>query len=377
MADNTSWIEKAELALKGESLSGVDVVRGRARFIAPPTLAQDLFAITLAAITIVIMRTQAVRDLGMATFALTAFAFGISARAALALIRLRAAAQVFGEGRRYAIVSTHEGLLVRTPLIELPIEKQDLLDVVLDESWSERNSSHGDIHLVLHPRLARTHLTLPGVFEDPSAAIAEQIMRWRGLRGIGTAPTTDAPLASKVYEDVARGERPNDVAVIRLGSKWLLRAPVLATLAAAAFLAGGNALWSSVLSGSNVVFVVAGIALLGVASPTLWLLRTRRELASRLGIGAVLTPHALLVRLRSGVYSLSWNEVQRVSSNVSRRWGWLTGMRIDHEVVATRHHGEPVTLDDAYLAAPAAVVAAIANAYREGRVARLDKAAIA
>ena len=80
------------------------------------------------------------------------------------------------------------------------------------------------------------------------------------------------------------------------------------------------------------------------------------------------------MRTAKRLLRVRWVELDRVSSDATRKWSVLEGAHALRQLVLTRRRGSPIRYDEPYLGAPVEVVEVLVQAYRDGRLPREDAA---
>jgi hypothetical protein len=355
------WIVAAEAVLAGRAAPGedVDVLRGESPPLVDAALLGALGQAMLAAIiwAATVFREQVTEAaIDPLLLLLRLLALGLSVRTALLF-----------DARRHALVIAPEGLLLRTPSGDVPLPKAWIVGVVERGDWRARAGRRtSEVYVVTAPESGRTHVALPPIFDATPGVLAERLMRWRGA-----VPGSDADrpepvrLASKLYDEVAAGARPEGVAVIRHGRGWLVRGPYASVLLGVAVLVGFARLPEGTLALVGPLAPVAiGVCLALV--PALWMWLVRREIRPRRGLALVLTPAEALMRARAGVVRVAWRAVARLSVETKSAWSLLEGHHGARHLLLARRNEPEVRYDEAYLGVPAEVALALCEAYRRG-----------
>jgi hypothetical protein len=267
----------------------------------------------------------------------------------------------------HALALAEEGLLLRTPRGDVTVARTEVVDVIEPGRWGERSGPRwSEVYVVTEPESGRLHVALPPVFDATPGMLAERLMRWRGRPTNQARPAGEAtpPLASKLWEDLARGARPPGIAVVAHGRGWMKRGPWATVLLGAAVLEGW---WRLPAATTRAVGstgpLVATLCL--VLVPLAWVLWSRRDIARRGGMALVLTPNDFMLRTRAGVQRFAWTQVAKVDLHARRTWSMLEGAHPTRSIVFERKNAAPVVLDETVLALPAEVVHGLAEAYRK------------
>lgn len=368
-----SWVARAEAALGGRPTEGVEVLEGQPPPVLDPIGVRAVLALPMAAFVwgaAVFRETVAESSFDPMALLLRLVALGLSVRAvvlgAVLVRRLRAASR--RAGHRLAL--TDEGLLLRTPAGDFAVARGDVLAVKEHGVWQDKGTRRWvDVYVVTRPESGRTHLALPPFFERTPGVLAERLMRWLGapleVHAITAQP---AELASKLYEGVARGERPPGVSVVEHGRGWLRRGPYATVLLGVVLLEGLLRLPDETRARLGLL-TPSLLVLALVVVPLWWLAATRRHVAPRKGIALVLTPAELLLRTRGGVHRVRWSNVTRIELSSRRVWSLLEGAHAARTLVIHDREGGTVRYAEAFLGAPAEVVMALCDAYRKGWIA--------
>jgi hypothetical protein len=281
---------------------------------------------------------------------------------------------------RYGLVLTDEGLLLRTPTGEHAVARERILGAVEPGDWGARAGFRrfSFVYLLVAPdRDGRAILPLPPIFEESPGVLAERLVRWRGVSsaraGDANAPEVAVPaerLASKIYDDAARGQPGAGVAVIRHGAGWLRRGPYAALLFALVFAEATLRLPSEISLG---ILPVAALVVC-LAIPAIWIALTWRHVAPRRGLALVLTADEALLRTRAGVLRARWTEVPATSVESLTGWSLLEGRSVTRKLRFDRLDAPPIRYDEAFLGVPADVALALVDAYRKGSVGRVESA---
>ncbi len=296
-------------------------------------------------------------------------AFAMTARALLLGREIVTRCAVWLHARNSVLVLSPEGLWGRVLGHEVVAAREDVLGVVERGTWQTRNAGRrfNPVYVVLTSG-APTHLELPPIFDATPGVLAERLMRWLGAPVLPETPHFPEPaaLASKVYEDAARGIRDPRTTVIQHGQGWMRRGPWATVLLALAILE--SFVRTGELTADPMNAAVAGcIALVLVLVPMGWIWSTRRAISPRLGLAMVLTPAELLMRVKGGVLRVHWSKLQRLSIDVRGRLSPLEGWALHRTLVLKRKDGAPILYDEAYLGAPAEVALTLCDAYASGR----------
>lgn len=370
----TSWVERAEAALRGASPGSDDVVLRGHR----PVLldAEGIRAAAAPLLAAVVWSAAVFREMVAGTsvdplaVAFRVIALGLTLRVVLLGVRMMQRFRVFALARRYALVLTPEGLFLRTPDLDVAVPREDVVGVAERGRWQERARGQraSEVYVVTDPESGRTHLPLPPVFEETPGRLAERLMRWRG--GEELEPVEHPPphaLASAVYDAAAAGRREAGVLAVPHGFAWVKKGPYLVVLIAVAALdglaRGGAMVWDAVdpLVGAGLL-----VALFAVFARWLWM--ERRDIAPQKGLSMVLTPAELLIRTRGGILRTRWRDLARAGVTEKRAWSVLEGVHEERKLVISRRGAGPITYDEPYLGLPVEVAQILVDAYATGRL---------
>ena len=240
--------------------------------------------------------------------------------------------------------------------------------------------------MITQPRSGRLFVALPPVFERTPGVLAERLMRWLGpppeANESDAEPSDDAapqpsaaasaeagphPLATELWERVARGERPTGVTAIPHGSGWLQRGPYASMLLGLAVLEGYLRLPTATREriDATVPLVLVGAL---VIVPVGWLLLTRSQLKVRRGLAGILTPTEFLLRTRAGVLRVAWPVVQRADIESRAAWSLLLGAHEARSLAIRRKAALPLQYQESFVGVPLEVLAALCDAYRRSRI---------
>ncbi len=371
-----AWVREArELAAdRKRPLTGWEVMRGAW----PPVLDGDgvrgLLAPVLASVAwLGAYFRELVAGSALDPFALLMrlLAIGLTMRAAILLWQLGQRLRVALRAKRSVLVTGPDGLYFTDGTHERALERAAIVSIVEPGLWQTRRSGRrwADVYVV-GSSADELFVALPPVFEHSPGVLAERLMRWLGASPYEEERTfpDPAPLASKVYEDAARGVTDPGTLVVQHGSGWARRGPYASILLAIAMLEGLSRLESSVLREVLPVAIVAVVIALVV--PLGWLLVTRREISVRRGVAFVLTPAEVLLRTRAGVHRARWGKLQRISIDSRRAFSVLDGVHVARALVLKRRDEPPIRYDEAFLGVPAEVAQVLLDAYRTGALPR-------
>jgi hypothetical protein len=392
----SSWIESAETALRGtasvpSAAAEVEVLRASP----PPVFDADGVRALLAPFMAAFMWAATIfREVQSGTpldplalfLRLLALAMTVRAITLLWLLGRRLRLQLNHSG--YALALTQDGILYRTPDMDLALPREDILEVRERGRWRDRGGRRfADVYVVTQPRSGRLFVALPPVFERTPGVLAERLMRWLGapepndsdaeatdaqLTATAPQPTatdsnTPQPLASELWERIARGERPPGVTAIPHGSAWLQRGPYASMLLGLAVLEGYVRLPQATREKVDVTVPLMLVAAL-IVVPIGWLVITRTQLKARRGLAAILTPTELLLRTRAGVLRATWRNIQRIEIDSRATWSLLLGAHEARTLIIRRKSAPPLQFHESFIGAPLEVVTALCDAYRKSRL---------
>lgn len=272
-----------------------------------------------------------------------------------------------GAGRS-TLVLAPEGLWAQLPDETVSAEKAEILGISERGTWQARGAGRrfSPVYVVVASPL-RAHIELPPIFDATPGVLAERLMRWRGAIELPESPRFPEPaaLASKVYEDAARGIRDPGTIVIRHGRGWMRRGPWATVLLGVAILEGfARSSPAEQAAIGPVSIFAASIALVMV--PLVWILWQRRSMAPQLGLAMVLTSAELLMRTRGGVLRVRWPNLQRLTIDSRGRFSIIEGWALRRSLVIKRKEGLPITYDEAFLGVPAEVALELFEAHARG-----------
>lgn len=390
----SSWIESAEAALRSSASPSADTevevlragppplvdVEG-VRAILAPFLAAFMWAATI------FREVQSGNALDPLALALRLLALAMTVRALALLWMLARRLRLRLRYSRYALALTPEGILYRTPDMDIAVPRDDILEVRERGRWRDRGGRRfADVYVITQPRSGRLFVALPPVFERTPGVLAERMMRWLGApadatesdaepsedappqsSAAGTAETGAQPLASELWERVARGDRATGVTAIPHGSGWLQRGPYASMLLGLAVLDGYLRLPPATRDriDATVPLVLVGAL---VIVPIGWLVLTRSQLKLRRGLAGILTPTELLLRTRAGVLRVAWPVVQRADIESRAAWSLLLGAHEARSLVIRRKKAPPLQYQESFVGVPLEVFAALCDAYRRSRI---------
>jgi hypothetical protein len=303
-------------------------------------------------------------------------ALGLSVRALILLSALVRRIGVGVRARSSFLVLAPEGLYAKLPGEEVSIAKDDIAGVVEPGVWQGRRAGRRWAPVyVVGSSAERVFVALPPIFEESPGILAERLMRWRGVVEEPETPTFPEPprLASKVFEDAARGVTEPGTLVVRHGGGWLRRGPytglLLALAVADGFARAGLAPGGTIAGIPPLAVPIVALAI-AIVVPVGWVILTRREIAPRHGIALLLTPAELLIRTQSGVVRTPWSSLLRVTLDSRFAWSVLEGVHRTRSLVLKRRGADPITYDEAFLGVPAEVAQTLLDAYRRGSLPR-------
>jgi hypothetical protein len=374
----SNWISDAETALTSRQVSphsatDIDIVDAHAPVLFDATTARGLLSPFLAGFmwaAVVFRETQSHSSLDPLALMLRVLALSMTLRALGVLWRFGQRIQLYMRYRRYGLVVTDQGMLVRSPEHDVVVPMPDVLDV--REQGATALAARGgggaaNVYVVTHPQTGRTHVTLPPVFSASPRALAERLMRWRGMSSEASPlpATSPEPLPSKLWDRSGAGETLEGVVVIRVGNAWMKRGPYASMLLGVAVLDGFLRLSSQAQQSIDPLPALLLAAVL-VIVPTGWYVYTRATLRARKGMSLVLTPEDLLSRGPGGIIRTPWNSVSRVEILQRSTWSLLQGAHTTHTLFVHRKEREGnVTMQEAFMDTPIEVVAALCDFYRK------------
>jgi hypothetical protein len=374
----SNWIRDAEAALttrklSPESTTDIDIVDTHSPTLIDASGARALLSPFLAGFmwaAVVFRETQSHSSLDPLALLLRVLALAMTLRTVAVLWRFGQRLRLLLQWRRYGLVVTDQGLLFRTPDRDVVVPRADVLDVREQNAVAGSSRSGGgtaDVYVVTHPATARTHIALPPVFAASPRALAERLMRWRGLGGESTPLPEDCPeaLPSKLWERVAAGEILSGVVAIRHGRAWMKRGPYASMLLGLAVLDGFVRLPTQAAQAINPLPALLLAAAL-VIVPAAWFLFTRGTLRDRKGLAVVLSPKEFLSRERGGIIRAAWSSVVGVEIVGRSSWSLMQGGFTTRTLIVRRRRGEAdVQVAEAFMATPIEVVAGLCDAYRK------------
>ena len=354
--------------------SGPEVYRGHF----PPIF--DLRGLADAALPVIaglLFWAVAVRDetaeaTDAAALILTVLALLAAAQGVVGGVRLVGRFRVAAKARHMRLSLDEERLVVEGlggPDGRVAIDRGDILAIRERGHWGGRGGRrrYSEVYVITSPEAGRTHLTLPPVFAESPGQLAEALMRWRGpVQGPADyAPPDPSRLASRVYDDAARGKTPDGGVVIRHGRGWLGRGPYVTALLGLALILR----WlrfdpeTAALIGPEAVLSIAFGAII---MPIGWVVLSMREVRPRKGLALVITPAEVLIRTRHGVLRATFRNLEAPRIDERPAWSALFGLYTDRTLVIARKGQPPIRYEEAFLGAPAEVAAALMEAMKRG-----------
>jgi hypothetical protein len=397
----SSWIESAETALRATgSATSIDAEVEVLRASRPPVFDADgvrsLVAPFMAAFMwagSIFRELQSGTTLDPLALLLRLLALAMTVRAVTLLWLLGKRVQLWLRSSQYSLALTPDGLLYRTPDMDLALPREDILEVRERGRWRDRGGRRfADVYVITQPRSGRLFVALPPVFERTPGVLAERLMRWLGApvasetdadadaevesqpeAATGTPPTAarpdePAPLASELWERAARGERPPGITVIPHGRAWLQRGPYASMLLGLAVLDGFVRLPQITRDKVDVTVPLVLVAAL-VIVPVGWFFITRAQLKSRRGLAAVLTQTELLLRTRAGLLRTPWTTIERIDTESRSAWSLLLGAHEARTMIIRRRKAAPLQYHESFIGVPLEVVSGLCDAYRKSRIA--------
>jgi hypothetical protein len=379
----SSWIESAEAALRSSASPSADAEVEVLRAVPPPIIdvegVRAILAPFLAAFMwagTIFREVQSGTALDPLALLLRLLALAMSVRALALLWMLARRLNLTLSHSRYALALTPEGLLYRTPDMDLALPREDILEVRERGRWRDRGGRRfADVYVITQPRSGRLFVALPPVFERTPGVLAERLMRWLGPPDTNESETPSseaadaapAPLASELWERVAKGERPSGVTAIPHGRGWLQRGPYASMLLGLAVLEGFVRLPPATRDRIDVTVPLVLVGAL-IVVPIVWLSITRSQLKVRRGLAAILTPTELLLRTRAGVLRVAWTIVQRADIESRAAWSLLLGAHEARSLIIRRKSAPPLQYQESFVGVPLEVLAALCDAYRRSRI---------
>jgi hypothetical protein len=269
---------------------------------------------------------------------------------------------------RYGLALTNQGLLLRTPSGDQALSREEIVAFRDCFRQSERAGRRWrDLYAVTGPQTGRLFVSIAPFFGASASVLAARLSRWLGP----AAPAASSPFpdpeqhADTLFRQVNRGERPEGVAVIAPGRAWLKRGPYASILLGFAVLDGFIRIKPLTKAAIGPTVPIA-IALCLVAVPLVWFAVVRRRLGPQSRAALLMTPAELLVSFPSGIERLRWRQLLRIEITSKNLWSMFEGMYESRSLVFYGEQEFVMTIDEAFLGAPAEVIVALAEAYRSG-----------
>lgn len=390
-----SWIETAEAALGGTGGAAatdadVDVLRP----IAPPVFDAEGVRAVMAPIFAAFMWAAAVfreiqsgNTLDPVALIFRLVALAMTVRAITLLVLLSGRIRLWLRHSRYGLAVTRDGILYRTPDMDLALPREDIVEVRERGLWRDRGGRrYADVYVVTQPASGRLFVAIPPIFERTPGVLAERLMRWLGAPVAGSDPDAaqpsaaeassqptaadpaeSNPLANELWERVARGEVPAGTTPIRHGLGWLQRGPYVSMLLGVLVVEGFFRLPPATRNQVGIRVPLALVAVV-VLVPIAWFVLTRIQLKPRRGLAAILTPTELLLRTRTGVLKILWSQVQRLDIESRASWSLLTGAHESRSLIIRRKQAQTLKYHESFIAIPLEVLSALCDAYRKARI---------
>jgi len=382
-----SFVERAEEALRtGQSAGDVRVIAAQAppvldaagrRALMAPFFAAFMWAAVVFRATLEQEPRFGLDPIGLVFRVL---ALALTVRTVLLGMQLWPRVRAWLDKSRYALVLTDDGLLLRTPVADYPVAKDDIVDIQEHGAWRDNSGRRwAYVYLITRPDSGRYYLALPPLFETTPGVLAERLMRWRGARpeprdvsDQAEDSNASSPLPSKLFDQAAAGETLPGSVVIKHGNAYLRRGPYATVLLGLAVLTDWAMLPESArVHGSMLAPAVMGFSLLAV--PAFWFVAMRNDLKPRKGIALVLTPAEMLMRTRAGVHRVAWTEVQKLEITSRTGWSVLLGPHPQRTLIIRRkpskaapNEDNAITYVEEFLGEPAEVVVSLGDGYRKG-----------
>lgn len=367
---SADWADGVQAALEGRSREGVRLVPSTA----PPLVdaLTGLVSPLLAALVwagAIFREGVAGQPLDPVALLLRALALGLTVRALLDLAGVGARLRLAATASRHRLALSEGGLGYRAPgAPDRLIAREDLLGVRAEGDWQGRGRSRAEpVHVLYREPAGVRTFALPPVFAGGPGVVAEALMRLR------PRPRDDAPappgggLPSRTYDEAAAGHPGPGVVAIRHGAAWLAQGPQATMLLGVALLDGFARLPTAGQVAVGPVALAVGL-FAAVVAPVGWAWLGWRHVRVRKGLSLVASPDGLTLRTRAGVLPIPWSELARTRIEARRRWSLLGGARSRRTLVLDRRGDDPVRYDEAFLGAPAEVVAMLVEAYQRGDV---------
>jgi hypothetical protein len=381
-----NWIDDAEAALSRDRMpsaeSSAEVIETYAPAVLDATGARALIAPFLAGFmwaALIFRETQTHSTLEPLALLLRVLAYALTLRAVRVSIDLFRRVRLALRRSRYGLVLTREGLLLRVPGHDVVIPQDDVLDIREQHASAlgpQATRRWADVYVVTRPDTGRLFVSLPPIFGHSPRRLAEQLMRWHGVRDsrppeeppASEQESADQMLPSRLWERVAHGEQFPGVAAIRHGYGWLARGPYASMLLGLAVLDGYVRLpaqASRALNPTPALLLAAALVIL----PSAWVLFTRARLGARRGLALIVSPGALLLRAgRSGAVRVPWTSVTRVETVTRTSWSLLKGAHEVRTLVAQRKRETSLQCPADFMAVPIEVVVGLCEHYRKRAV---------
>ncbi len=230
--------------------------------------------------------------------------------------------------------------------------RDSVATVVAGRDWQEESDGYFPVYLLSVPdRPAFT--SLPPIFDEGPASLAERLMRWLGPpSGPCLRSAASAVVPSRRYDEASqRGVNSSSLALPH-GWGWLRRGPFASILLGAALVDGWTRAGAFSDSWVPWAFLV-GLLLV----PLGWVALTLRALAPRRGLSMVLEADSLLLRGAGGTVEVPYASLREV--RIDRRWSWSIADGLHQVRVLELRRGDepPIRYDDAFLGVPVAVAA--------------------
>lgn len=364
----------------GSSSDDVVVLRGRW----PPVLDGDgMRALLVPLLATLTWTAGAFREIVSGTsvdplaLLLHLLALVLTLRASLLGAELVRRLRIALRAHRGVLVLVPEGLYLRQGAREMVLPRGDVVAVVERGRWQHRTGVRrwSEVHVLANDLERR--IEIAPIFDHGPGVLAERLMRWAGPPAYVEHPRfpPPAPLASKIYDEAARGVSGPGTLVVRHGAGWIRRGPYASALLGIVLLEGWLRLEPSVRS--ELAPIAAFSSLLAFGVPYAWWRWTIREVSVRRGVALVMTPAELMLRTRAGVHRVPWPRLQRVRIEARRGVSVVDGVHESKTLVIERRDEPPIRYDEAFLGLPAEVVQALLDAYRTGTLPRSDVSGVA
>ena len=381
MSTAPNWIRDAEAALaEGSSPNDdCDVVDVSAPALLDASGARALLAPFLAAFmwaAVVFREMQMNSPLDALALGFRVLALALTLRALRVLYGLWLRLRMSLARKQYGLVLTPGGLLYRSPSGgDVVVPREEILDVrehgatalAARATWR-----WAEVYVVTHPDSPRLYLALPPLFARGPRALAELLMRWRGVADPAeqSLPSENPEaMPSRLWERAGAGEALPGVVGIKHGYGWVARGPYASLLLGIAVLDGFIRLPASAqhtLNPTPALFLAAVL----VVVPIVWFVLTRAQMSSRKGLALVLAPQDLLLRGRGGITRAPWSSVSRCEVTSRTTWSLLQGAHDSRALLVQRTNESSLQCNEAAMAAPAEVVASLCEFYRKRSAAK-------